>query len=249
MAIRDLHSIYPISWIMKSPAFIDFIKTSLTQENSEFIVADFASGEHDRVPSFFIKILPELLKLKDNTRMRYVYSIDLHSLRLDSLLGKLEESDLLDRARVIQAKLESMDKEANMRPSMVDYIKKHQDTAIWLDDFLITNNRFPPKCFDVGVLNNDIVGYMHEYYKNNSDVKVGIQKVLDLVRQGGLLIVTMPCSLYVIDNIAFLEKIGFTFLEGIDIDLLTEKLTFIDRKTDPKTMSRLGHYTVLLLTA
>jgi hypothetical protein len=248
MSIKDLHSIYPISWILKSPAFVNFMKTSLTKRNDEFLVADFASGEHDRVPSFFIKILPELLALKDTNRETYVYSIDLHSLRLDSLLGKLEEINILSKARVVQAKLESMDQEANMRPAMVDYIETHLDTAIWLDDFLIGENRFPPNCFDIGVLNNDIIGYMHEYYRSYSDVDAGIRKVSNLIRKDGLLIVTLPCSLYVVDNIGFLERIGFKFEEGVDIDLSTDEIVFLDKRTDPKSMSRLGHYTFILFT-
>jgi hypothetical protein len=220
--------------------------TSLSQGNEEFIVADFASGEHDRVPSFFISILPNLLNLKNVDREMYVYSIDSHSLRLDSLLGKLQETDNLHRARVVQAKLESMDQEAIMIPDMVDYIEAHLDIAIWMDDFLIGKNRFPPKSIDLGVLNNDIIGYMYEYYKSNSNVDVGVQKIYSLIRNDGVLVVTMPCSLYVVDNIGILEKAGFSFREGIDIDLSTEEVTFLDRHAVPNTMSRLGHYTFLL---
>ena len=248
MVIKEMHSVYPISWILKSPAFVNFLTASLIHGYDEFLVADLASGEHDRVPSFFIKILPEVLKLKEDTREIYVYSIDLHGLRLDSLLGKLEESNLLDKARVVQAKLESMDQDANLRPGMTEYIEKHPTTTIWLDDFLRSENRFPLDCFDLGVFNNDVVGYMHEYYKSSSDVQLGLQKIHCLIRSGGLFIVTMPCSLFIVDNIVVLEKEGFTFLEGVDIDLSTEEVTFLKKNADPKTMSRLGHYTILLFT-
>ena len=249
MAIKEIHSVYPISWILESPVFVNFMKASSSRGNDEILVADFASGEHDRVPSFFISILPKLLKLGEAARETFVYSIDLHSLRLDSLLGKLEESHLLDRSRVVQAKLETMDQSAIMRPGMIEYIEEHLDTAIWLDDFLIGENKLPPNCFDIGVLNNDVVGYMHEYYKSYSDVDVGVQKVLNSIREDGLLVVTLPCSLYLVDNIAVLEKVGFSYLEGVDVDLSTEEITLLDRRTDPKTMSRLGHYTALFFSA
>ncbi|MHA2046435.1 MAG: hypothetical protein ACW99G_16740 [Candidatus Thorarchaeota archaeon] len=90
---------------------MDFIKETTTTIQSEmdeqdFLVADFASGEHDRVPSFFVRIIPEFLEGVVQKKRTTVYSIDLHALRLDSLLGKLEESSLLERTRVVQAKLE-----------------------------------------------------------------------------------------------------------------------------------------------
>ncbi|MFW9958763.1 MAG: hypothetical protein ACFFCT_11890 [Candidatus Odinarchaeota archaeon] len=222
------------------------MRDSLSRGTDEFLIADFASGEHDRVPSFFIQILPELLCDVNVARESFVYSIDLHSLRLDSLLGNLEESGLLERARVVQAKLESMDQEASLRPSMIDFIEEHLETAIWLDDFLIGENRFPPDCFDLGILNNDVIGYMHEYYKSYSDAQLGVQKVFNLIRKNGLLVVTMPCSLYVVDNISVLENTGFEYVEGIDIDLKNEHITSIEPNSNPETFSRLGHYTFLV---
>ena len=83
----------------------------------------------------------------------------------------------------------------------------------------------------------------------HSDVILGLQKVRNSMRTGGLLIVTMPCSLYVLSNVAPLEKSGFEFLEGFDVELSTEQVTFLDKNAEPGTMSRLGHYTLLLFTA
>jgi len=250
MEDNEIHFVYPISWITVSPAFTDFMTKLFKEAKKDITIADFASGEHDRVPSFFIRHLPRLLGLQDESIGKvYVYSIDLHSLRLDSLLGKHEESHLLDRARVVRAKIESMDQDAAMRPAMTEFIQEHPDTATWLDDFLIEENRFPPECFDLGVLNNDIIGYMLEYYQTHSDVIVGLQKVRSSIRTGGLLAVTMPCSLYVLNNVAALEKSGFEFLEGFDVDLSTKEVTFVEKDAEPGTMSRLGHYTLLLFTA
>ncbi|MCK5389198.1 MAG: hypothetical protein KAJ36_01830, partial [Candidatus Thorarchaeota archaeon] len=177
-----------------------------------------------------------------------VYCTDLHALRLDSLLGKLEEEDMLDNVRVVQAALEKMDEEATLRPAMIDFLDSNPETISWLDDFLIGEQRFPPECFDIGVLNNDIVGYMHEYYKEYSDALIGLQKVQRLIRNNGLLVVTMPCSLYIVDNVAVLEEIGFKYLQGVDIKLSSGEKTYLEKNAKPASLSRLGHYTFLIFT-
>ena len=59
---------------------------------------------------------------------------------------------------------------------------------------------------------------------------------------------TMPCSLYVVDNISVLESIGFELLEGIDIDLASETVSYIERETAPESMSRLNHYSFLVFS-
>ncbi len=107
-----MYNIYPIAWIAKSPAFLDFVSSATSEK--EFLVADFASGEHDRVPSFFVNLLPEISP--SVPKRTAVYCTDLHAIRLDSLMGKLEESALLKNVRVVHAKLETMDEEANLRP-------------------------------------------------------------------------------------------------------------------------------------
>ena len=122
----------------------------------EFLVADFASGEYDRVPSFFVKLLPEINQ--PNPSRTVVYCTDLHALRLDSLLGKLEESDLLDDVRVVHAKLETMDDEAKFRPDMITHLENDPDTMIQLDHHLKVKKFIPQETFDVGILNNDVVG-------------------------------------------------------------------------------------------
>jgi hypothetical protein len=111
---------------------------------------------------------------------------------------------------------------------------------------LKTKKFIPPGTFDLGVLNNDMVGYLHEYYKEYSDAVLGLRKVHQSLKKGALLVVTMPCSLYVVDNIQVLETIGFEFLEGKDIVLEDGSITDLDRQTNPQTMSRLGHYSFLI---
>ena len=128
------------------------MKISLSKGDGHFYIADFASGEYDRVPSYFVREFPRLLKEDINPSKKIcVYCTDLHALRLDSLLGKLEEDDILDNVRVVQAALEKMDEEATLRPAMIDFLDSNPETISWLDDFLIGEHRFPPECFDIGV--------------------------------------------------------------------------------------------------
>ena len=226
---------------MKSPVLIGYL-TSI--ESKELIIADFASGEHDRVPSFFVNLLPK--EYPSISLQTIVYCADSHALRLDSLMGKLEESGLLDHVRIIEAKLETMDETAILRPDMVAYLERNSEIMTALDRHLQENKTIPPESFDLGVLNNDVIGYLHEYYKDTSDVSVGLQKVQQTLKKGALLVVTMPCSLYVADNIKILENLGFRFLDGKDVILADGSVSTIDRDTEPQKMSRLGHYTFLI---
>ncbi|MFW9834209.1 MAG: hypothetical protein ACFFEK_09460 [Candidatus Thorarchaeota archaeon] len=236
------YNIYPLAWIGKSQVFMDYVSSA--SPNVEFLVADFASGEHDRTPSFFLDLLPKMSP--SVPKQTIVYCIDIHALRLDSLLGTLEESNVLKNARVVQAKLETMDKDARFRPDMIDYLESNVKVMTLLDYHLKTKKFIPSGTFDLGVLNNDMVGYLHEYYKEYSDAAVALQKVHQSLKKSALLVVTMPCSLYVVNNIEILETIGFEFLEGKDIDLENGSISDIDRQTKPQTMSRLGHYSFLI---
>ncbi|MHA2200637.1 MAG: hypothetical protein ACXABN_12200 [Candidatus Thorarchaeota archaeon] len=232
---------------------MDFVKKSTSEVQSgergqDFMVADFASGEYDRVPSFFVRIIPEFLGEHERKKRTTVYSIDLHALRLDSLLGKLEESDLLGRTRVVQGKLESMDKKAVLRPDLVKYLSQKPEVETWLDRVLLTAQRIPDESFDIGVLNTDVVGYLHEYYTEYSDASVALQQVFRAIKKGGQLIVANPCSMYVVDNISVLESVGFAFVEGTDIDLSAGTMSTINRETPPESMSRLNHYSFLIFS-
>ena len=67
-----------------------------------------------------------------------------------------------------------------------------------------------------------------------------------MLKKGALLVVTMPCSLYEVDNVNVLESLGFRYLEGLDIDLADGSFKALERNTEPQSMSRLGHYTFLV---
>lgn len=246
---KNLRNIYPVSWITESPTFIEFIQDWISISDDDLLVADFASGEYDRVPTFFTKELPQLVRLSSNTEKRIiVFCTDVHALRLDSLLGKLEEDHLLDDVRVVHAPLEKMDIEARLRQPNIDYIKEKPEIATWLDDFLIGEQRFPSECFDIGVLNNDVIGYLYEYYKEYSNATKGLQKVWSLIRPGGLLIVAMPCLQYKVDNISVLGKVGFSFIEGFDITISTSQKTLLEKNVRLEELSKLGHYTFLIFS-
>jgi hypothetical protein len=214
--------------------------------DNEFLVADFAAGEHDRVPSFFVNILPTSFQCP---RRIVVYCTDLHALRLDSLMGKLEESAILDNVRVVQAKLETMDLEAKFRPAMIEYFRGNSDIMTSLDHYMMENGAIPRQSFDIGILNNDVVGYLHEYYAEYSHAATALQKVHSTLKKGALLIVTMPGSLYIVDNVEVLENVGFEFLEGKDIDLSDGSVSELERDTEPRNLTRLRHYSYLIFAA
>ncbi|MHA3963239.1 MAG: hypothetical protein AM325_006835 [Candidatus Thorarchaeota archaeon SMTZ1-45] len=241
---KEIYKVYPIAWIIKSQVFGDYF--SSVEKGSNLLIADFAAGEHDRVPSFFLNLLANLGTDINLQNRRVVYCTDLHALRLDSLLGKLEESNLLDNARVIHAKLETMDNDAKFRPSMIEYLKNNQNTMTQLDHHLLNQQFIPPEAFNIGVLNNDVVGYLHEYYQEYSNAIISLQKVHKTLKKGALLIVTMPCSLYVVDNVKILESVGFQYIDGKDVDISEGFISDLDRSADPQTLSRLGHYTFMI---
>ncbi len=246
MKDKDLRKVYPISWITESSRFNELITGSLISSEDDLLLADFASGEYDRVPTFFSKELPKLLPSSLKMRRIVVYCTDIHALRLDSLYSKLEEEGSLSKVRIIKAALETMDTNATMQSENQDFINNHPEVANWLDDFLIGEQCFPSECFDIGILNNDVIGYLYEYYTEYSDAEKGLQKIWKVIRPSGLLIVTMPCLQYKVDNITILEKVGFTFLEGMDITLSTGGQKLLKKTVGLDELSNLGHYTFFL---
>jgi hypothetical protein len=248
---------------------MDFLLDSLllpeleraTEALDDFLVADFASGENDQIPMFFIKLLPSVLMewamghetvtlRKDSEFKRLTtYSTDLHGLRLDGLLGHFEETGIQNRARGVHARLESMTTEATFRPSDAEYVQSHPEETTWLDDHILNQGRLPDSCFKFGILNNDVVGYLFEYYKTYTDAQRSLATVRSTMHDGAMLIVTQPCSLYLVDNIDVLAKCGFEFIEGLDIDLKTKEVTKLDVNHAFESYSRLGHYTFLVFLA
>jgi hypothetical protein len=232
-----------------------------TQDTKDFLIVDFASGENDQVPMFFIKLFPDFLDAwvkmhhpnvpRENQAIKRLtsYSTDLHGLRLDGLLGLFEENGIQNRARGIHAKLETMTTEAAFRPSDIEFVQSHPEEKTWLDSHVMNQGSVPHRCFQFGVLNNDVVGYLFEYYKNYTDAERSLRTVRSTMQDGAMLVVTQPCSLYRVDNVEVLTRCGFGYLGGLDVDLKTKKVESIDSDFDLESLSRLGHYTFLVFQA
>jgi len=213
--------------------------------NHEIFVADFAAGENDEVPYFFHNILNTCLELPREISIT-VYCTDLHTLRIESLFDKLYEEKLLRSTRVVLTKFESMIEDAVFPEVQVEQLREPSNERTLIDETVLTENIIPKSCFDIGILNNDVVGYIHEYYKEYTDAYCSIDGIKQVMKESSLLIVTQPCLLYPIDNIQVLEQHGFHFVEGFDIATSSGETTLVDRATDHRTMSRLNHYTVLI---
>ena len=248
---------------------MDFLLESLNlpeqerpdQAVNDFLMADFASGENDQIPMFFIKLLPRFLKEwagghetvtereGHGFKRLTTYSTDLHGLRLDGLLGLFEENEIHNRARGVHARLEAMTVEAAFRPSDVEYVQSHPEETTWLDDLIMNEGRLPEGCFQLGVLNNDVVGYLFEYYKTYTDAQHSLLTVRSTMQEGAMLIVTQPCSLYTVDNIDVLSSCGFEFVEGVDIELKTKTVAKLGPDHAIGSLSKLGHYSFLSFRA
>jgi hypothetical protein len=243
---KETRMTYPISWITESRIFMEYLE-SHSSPGSVLLIADFASGEHDRVPSFFLRILRGAISPRPTSRW-VIYSIDIHPLRLDSLLGTLEEEALLSDARAVLADLYTMGEAASIRPSQVPYLHEHGLAQTWLDRVLLTQKHLPPDSFDIGILNNDVIGYLHGYYKTYGEPELALKRVYETVKDEGLLIVTMPCSLYRFDSIQALEDAGFSLLQAIDIDTASGHMEIFRSKPPETGLSQLGHYSFFLFT-
>ncbi len=139
--------------------------------------------------------------------------------------------------------------EGSFRPSEIQYLQTHPKEKTWLDDHLLSRGLLPNGCFEFGILNNDVVGYLFEYYKTYTNAKRSLEGIRSTMKDGSLLVVAQPCSLYPVDNVKVLNASGFTFVEGIDLDLKTKKATNLNSDTAPEVLSRLGHYTFLVFRA
>jgi hypothetical protein len=227
----------------------EYLRTQISAvEADEFLIADFASGENDKIPNFIHRVLPDFLPDLDFSGRRTItYSTDLHGLRLDSLFGLFQEQRIEDRARAVHARLESMVTDASFRQDQVEYLNEHQHEQTTLDRRIIEEQRIGEDIFDLGFLNNDVIGYLFEYYKTHTDAMASLETVHKTMRTGSLLIVTQPCSLYPVDNIDVLSRVGFLFIEGIDVELESGEVSHISKGAELDTLSRMGHYTYLVL--
>lgn len=221
------------------------IENALLENKQEtLLIADFASGENDEVPLFFHTILPKCMGNIETHLL--VYCMDIHSLRIESLFDKLIEHGLVSNTRIVAAKFESMIESARFPDIQLEYLNTAKGNQTWLDEDILKKRAVPMNCFDIGILNNDVIGYVSEYYKEYTDARKSIEGIRNALRTGAILIVTQPCLLYPVDNIKILSGLGFKFMDGLDIDLSTGTATVVTERTPPASLSRLGHYTFLV---
>jgi hypothetical protein len=238
-----------VSWICESQSVTEYLREQFSAADAEeFLVADFASGENDKIPNFIQRVLPDFIPDLDfSVRRTITYSTDLHGMRLDSLYGLFQEQNLESRARAVHARLESMVTDAAFRQEQADYLNERQQEQTILDRRITEEQRIGEDAFDLGFLNNDVIGYLFEYYKAYTDALASLAAVQKTMKPGGLLIVTQPCSLYPVDNLDVLGRVGFAFLEGIDVELDSREVTPISEDAELDSLSRMGHYTYLVL--
>lgn len=241
----------PISVLQRSDRFLEIIDEFIASRlifGSEIYIADFAAGENDEIPIYIhYALVPYLLSKRESIGF-YVYCTDVHSLRIESLFEKIHSMKLTENTRIVHCKFEEMTENASFPKIQLDYLKfKESMTA--LDRSLIDGQRLLPNAFHIGFLNNDVVGYLHEYYKEYTDSNASLVAIRKVMKTEGLLIVTQPCLLYPLDNIKVLESYGFRFITGFDFDYDKDIFTEFDRTISFTVLSKLGHYTALLFRA
>lgn len=230
----------PLEWIWASPSLRNHILRKRPDSGS-ILVADFGPGENEEVSVFFAKRLRDLANAT-----AIVYCIDFHELRLESLMSKVSEEGAAANSRFVIARLESMTSKAKFVESRMGVPASGESAIGEVDRTIMNEFRVPTHCFDIGVLNNDMVGYLSEYYRSQSDLESCLSQIHSTMRPGSLLIVTQPGLLYRLDTVSMLEKRGFVFRECVDIDLGTRATKRTKTRPDPSALSLMDHYSFLL---
>ncbi len=258
------YELFPFGWIGKSDTIMNWMLDQLSKarkaHDSNFLIADFAAGQNEEIPIFFAQFFPTMLEewIRTNDLNNdlivgrlplLTYCLDFHKLRLSYLFGLLEEEKVLDVSRVVFTKLESMAKEAAFPDFQKDALPKDIGECIGIDQFILEKGHIPPACFNLGILNTDMIGYLFEYYKHQSDLVKCLKGIRETMELGGLLIVTQPCFFYHVDNIGVLGDAGFDFIEGVDVDLISGETTMLDKDVDQSTLSQMNHYSFLVFSA
>ncbi len=230
----------PLEWIWASPYLREHVLRRRSHSRS-ILVADFGPGENEEVSVFFAKTFRDLANVT-----AIVYCIDFHELRLESLMNKVAEEGAAASSRFVLARLESMTSKAKFVESR-DPLSVSGEFAIGeIDKIIMNESRVPAQCFDIGVLNNDMIGYLSEYYRSQSDLDSCLSQIHSTMRPGSLMVVTQPGLLYRLDSVSMLEKQGFVFRECVDIDLGTRVVKSTMTRPDVSALSLMNHYSFLL---
>jgi hypothetical protein len=223
----------------------DYFSQQLDHE--EFLIGDFGSGRNAEVPIFFAKEYQNMFshKVPNST----VYSIDMHTLRLENMFGQFREEGITSKSRVVYAKMETMSSHASFPYEQKEYLKKTPQDMTSLDHQILNEQKLPPACFHLGILNKDILGYLSEYYENDTDMRTSLQAVRDSLKQDGLMIVTQPCVMYRVDNLRILRDNTFHIEDIIDVDLKTGKHSVLDESASMESFSKPNHYSFIVVSS
>ncbi|NWF94641.1 MAG: hypothetical protein HXY34_00690 [Candidatus Thorarchaeota archaeon] len=240
----DAHT--PLRSVLVSDAFAE----RLTECHSgPLLVADFASGENHEVP-LFVATLHEHVRLNDGeSSMPVTYCLDAHVLRLESLFYKLQESGVLESSRVVEARFETMLHQARFPEVQKDYLTSREHALTAVDTTILESGRLTEGVFDIAFLNNDVLGYLFEYYAHYADAERSLRQMRATIVSRGLLVVTQPCLLYTIDNMEVLSAAGFSYLEGYDIDWSSRTVRRLETPSHTESWDRARHYRFLLFEA
>ncbi|MHA1577190.1 MAG: hypothetical protein ACTSU3_07500 [Candidatus Thorarchaeota archaeon] len=258
------YELFPFGWIGKSEVVMNWILEQLSEvqkvQDSNLLVADFAAGQNEEIPLFFTQFFPAMLDEWIKTNPSHegftsdplplaTYCLDFHELRISYLFGLLEEENALDMNRVVFTKLESMDKHAVFPDFQKEVLPKRNETSFGIDQSILEKEQIPSECFNLGILNTDMIGYLFEYYKLQSDLVQCLSGIHKTMVPGGLLIVTQPCLFCYVDNIGVLEDAGFEFIESVDVDLKSGEVITLKKDVDQSALSRMDHYSFLVFVA
>jgi hypothetical protein len=225
----------------------DYLTKLGMSDKEEFLIGDFGSGRNAEVPIFFVKEYQHLVTY--NTPNSTVYCIDMHTLRLENMFGQFLEEGITSNARVVYAKLETMGTTATFPYEQGAYLKRNPHKLTSLDHQILNGKYLPPACFHLGILNKDLVGYLSEYYENDTDVRRSFQAIRDTLTQNALVIVTQPGVMYRVDNLQILKDNGFQVEQIIDVDLKTGAHIFFDNSTSIDSLSKPNHYSFIVASS
>jgi hypothetical protein len=237
----------PISNILESSVVREYLEHNIdSSKYNRFFIGDYGSGRNAEVPLFFTKEYQFLVS--HEVPKSLVYCIDMHILRLENMFGQFREEGITSNARVVQAKLETMQSNATFPYEQEEYLIKRPHELTSLDKQILNEKRLPSSCFHLGIMNKDLVGYLSKYYENDADITASFQSIRETLRSDALLIVTQPCVMYRVDNLKILRDNSFHLKEIIDVDLKTGTHTQMNEPIDFETFSRLNHYSFIVLS-
>ena len=237
----------PISNILESSVVTEYLtRIDDTCKQEGFFIGDYGSGRNAEVPLFFTKEYHQLFP--DRPTLLHVYCIDMHTLRLENMFGQFLEEGVTSNARVVFAKLETMISHAVFPYEQDEYLKRNPRETTSLDYEILNKKHLPPGCFHLGIMNKDLLGYMSEYYDNDTDMSTSLESIRNTLHQDALLLVTQPCVMYRVDNLRILRDNGFQLKEIVDVDLKVGSASILDESTSIDSFSKPNHYSFIVLS-